>query len=89
MVLNNNNNKDGAELTSILWREKRTLISAFCSSGTRTKVDVTKCGHGLTSRPEILEFFSKNPHHCVGLVREVDPSPTPPLRSKLIPVFLI
>ncbi len=37
------------ELTSILWRENCTWISAFCSSGARTKADVTKCGHDLKS----------------------------------------
>jgi hypothetical protein len=39
-----------AELTSILWRENCTSISAFCSSGARTKADVTKCGHDLRSK---------------------------------------
>jgi hypothetical protein len=40
---------DDAELTSIFWRENYTLISAFCSSGARTKANVTNCGYDLES----------------------------------------
>jgi hypothetical protein len=49
---------DNAELTSILWRENCTLISAFCSSGARIKADVTKCGHDLESSSYAL-FYKK------------------------------
>ncbi len=48
---------DDAELTSILWRENCTLISAFCSSGARTKADVTKCGHNLESSSYALMIY--------------------------------
>ncbi len=40
---------DNTEFTSILWHENCTLISAFCSSGARTKADVTMFGHDLQS----------------------------------------
>jgi hypothetical protein len=46
---------DDAELTSILWREKCSQISAFCSFCARTKADVNKSGHDLESSSYALK----------------------------------
>jgi hypothetical protein len=62
---------DDAEFTFILSRENCTQISAFRSSGARTKADVTKRGHELESFCYALHYRPKKWYMNNGVYRNI------------------